>query len=157
MVDFEAGPAIAAGLVVGGVMVVLLYVGIAMMPRQMRMNLLLMLGSMTGRTDAYAYVIGLMMHAMLSAIFGLIHGAIFAAGDIEDGVLLWGALFGAAHARMTGTMLAMMPVMHPLMRDGRMEAPGLFALRLGGPTAMGFFMLHVVFGVVVADPYAAYL
>ena len=138
-------------------MVVLLYVGIAMMPRQMRMNLLLMLGSMTGRTDAYAYVIGLMMHAMLSAIFGLIHGAIFAAGDIEDGVLLWGALFGAAHARMTGTMLAMMPVMHPLMRDGRMEAPGLFALRLGGPTAMGFFMLHVVFGVVVAGPYAAYL
>ena len=157
MVDFEAGPAIAAGLVGGGVMVVLLYVGIAMMPRQMRMNLLLMLGSMTGRTDAYAYVIGLMMHAMLSAIFGLIHGAIFAAGDIEDGVLLWGALFGAAHARMTGTMLAMMPVMHPLMRDGRMEAPGLFALRLGGPTAMGFFMLHVVFGVVVAGPYAAYL
>ena len=138
-------------------MVVLLYVGIAMMPRQMRMNLLLMLGSMTGRTDAYAYAIGLMMHAMLSAIFGLIHGAIFAAGDIEDGVLLWGALFGAAHARMTGMMLAMMPVMHPLMRDGRMEAPGLFALRLGGPTAMGFFMLHVVFGVVVAGPYAAYL
>ena len=157
MVDFEAGPAIAAGLVGGGVMVVLLYVGIAMMPRQMRMNLLLMLGSMTGRTDAYAYAIGLMMHAMRSAIFGLIHGAIFAAGDIEDGVLLWGALFGAAHARMTGTMLAMMPVMHPLMRDGRMEAPGLFALRLGGPTAMGFFMLHVVFGVVVAGPYAAYL
>ncbi len=157
MVDFEFGAAILAGLVGGGVMVVLLYMGIAMMPRLMRMNLLLMLGSMSGRTDASAYVIGLMMHAMMSAVFGLVHGAIFAAGDIEDGVLLWGALFGAAHALMTGTMLAMMPLMHPLMRDGRMEAPGLLALRLGRPTAMGFFMLHVVFGVVVAGLYAAYL
>ena len=80
MVDFEVGAAILAGLVGGGVMVVLLYMGIAMMPQHMRMNLLLMLGSMSGRTDASAYVIGLMMHAMMSAVFGLVHGAIFAAG-----------------------------------------------------------------------------
>ncbi len=157
MVDFEVGAAILAGLGGGGVMVALLYMGIAMMPQHMRMNLLLMLGSMSGRTDASAYMIGLMMHAMMSAAFGLIHGAIFAAGDIEDSVLLWGALFGAGHALMTGAMLALVPLMHPLMRDGRMEAPGMFALRLGRPTAMGFFMLHIVFGVVVAGLYAAYL
>ncbi len=157
MVDFELGPAIAAGLVGGGVMIVMLYGGIAMMPDRMRMNLLLMLGGMMGMTGGGAYVVGLMMHAMTSAIFGVIHAAIFASGDIEDGVLLWGILFGAAHALVTGTMLAGMPMVHPLIRDGRMEAPGLLAIKLGQPTAMGFVMLHMVFGALVAVLYAAWI
>jgi len=45
VVDSDLGPAVG-----GGVMVVLLYMGIAMMPQQMRMNLLLMLGGMMGLT-----------------------------------------------------------------------------------------------------------
>ncbi len=157
MVDFELGPAVAAGLAGGGVMVVMLYGGIAMMPDRMRMNLLLLLGGMMGMTGGGAYVVGLMMHAMMSVIFGAIHAAIFASGDIEDDILLWGILFGAVHALVTGTMLAAMPMMHPLIRDGRMEAPGLLASKLGQPTAMGFAMLHMVFGALVAVLYAAWI
>lgn len=44
--SFDAGAAIGAGLIAGAVMSVLLYMGIAMMPRQMKMNLFLMLGTM---------------------------------------------------------------------------------------------------------------
>ena len=157
MVDFELGPAVASGLVGCGVMVAMLYGGIAMMPDRMRMNLLLMLGGMLGMTGGAAHVVGLMMHAMMSAIFGVIHAAIFASGDIEDGLLLWGILFGATHALITGTMLAGMPMMHPLMRDRRMEAPGLLASKLGRPTAIGFVMLHMLFGALVAVLYAAWI
>ncbi|MEE8421990.1 MAG: hypothetical protein V3S31_04345 [Dehalococcoidia bacterium] len=157
MVDLELGPAIGAGLVGGGVMIVLLYMGIAMMPRQMRMNLLLMLGGMVGHTGAAAYVAGLMMHAGMAIGFGVIHAALFAGGDIEDSILLWGLLFGAAHAVMAGAALAMVPAMHPLMRDGRMERPGAFALKLGAPTAIGFVMLHLIYGAVVAVLYDAFL
>lgn len=157
MVDFELGPAVAASLVGGGVMIIMLYGGIAMMPDRMRMNLLLMLGGMMGMTGGGAYLVGLMMHAMMSVIFGAIHAAVFASGDIEDGVLLWGVLFGAAHALVTGTMLAGMPMMHPLIRAGRMEAPGLLAIKLGGSTAMDFVMLHMVFGALVAVLYAAWI
>ncbi len=155
MVNFEIGSAIVAGLVGGGVMVVLLYAGIAMMPRQMRMNLLLLLGGMMGLTGGAAYVLGLMIHGVMSAVFGVVHAGVFAAGDIEDGVLAWGLLFGLAHAVAAGVALGMLPAVHPLIRARRMEAPGVLALRLGGPTAMGFVVLHLVFGALVALIYAA--
>jgi len=44
--SFDVGTAVGAGLIAGAVMSVLLYMGIAMMPRQMKMNLFLMLGTM---------------------------------------------------------------------------------------------------------------
>jgi hypothetical protein len=155
VVEFEVGTAIGAGLVGGIVMIVLLYGGIMMMPGQMRMNLLYMLGSMMGMRGGSAYIVGLGMHLMASIAFGIIHAAIFAAGDIEDGVLLWGAVFGLGHAVITGTMLTMMPVMHAEIQAGRLEAPGAFGISLGQPTAMGFVVLHVIFGAVVGVIYAA--
>ena len=42
--SFDVGAAVGAGLIVGAVMSVLLYMGIAMMPRQMKMNLFLIWG-----------------------------------------------------------------------------------------------------------------
>ena len=59
--DFDAGAAIVAGLIGGAAMGVLLYMGIAMMPRQMKMNLFLMLGTMVFRDKEKAYVAGAMM------------------------------------------------------------------------------------------------
>ena len=47
--SFETGPAIGAGIIGGGVMSMMVYMGIAMMPRQMKMNLFLMLGTMMVR------------------------------------------------------------------------------------------------------------
>ena len=43
--SFDVGAAVGAGLIAGAVMSVLLYMGIAMMPRQMKINLFLMLGT----------------------------------------------------------------------------------------------------------------
>ena len=43
---FDAVGAVVAGLIGGAVMSALLYMGIAVMPSQMRMNLFLMLGTM---------------------------------------------------------------------------------------------------------------
>ena len=73
--DFDVGGAIGAGLIAGAVMGVLLYMGIGMMPRQMKMNLFLMLGTMMVRDRSMAYVAGAMMHAVMSIVFGLIHVA----------------------------------------------------------------------------------
>lgn len=48
MVEFRLGAAAAAGLMGGGVMLVLLYSGIAMRPTRVRIDPLLMLGGMMG-------------------------------------------------------------------------------------------------------------
>jgi hypothetical protein len=156
MVDFELGPAIAAGLVGGGVMVLLLYAGRAMMPAQMRMDLLLLLGGMMGLRGPAGYASGLMMHGVSSAAFGVLHAAVFASADIDDAVLAWGIAFGAVHALATGMALGMMPAVHPEIRAGRLAAPGPFALSLGAPTALGFLVLHLVFGGLVGILYASW-
>ena len=155
--SFDAGAAIGAGLIGGAAMSVILYMGIAMMPNQMRMNLFLMLGTMMFRNRGMAYMTGGMMHAGMSIAFGLIHVALYTAFGLESALVAWGILFGFGHWLLTGMGLGMIPVIHPLMRGGEMAAPGLFALRYPSMTAMGYFMLHILFGVLVAVSYQAFV
>ncbi len=167
---FDGGAAVAAGLIGGAAMGVLLYMGIAMMPRQMKMNLFLMLGTMMARggTVAYAgggatfrgktvtYATGAMIHAGMSVVFGLIHVGFITAFGLETSLAAWGVLFGFVHWIVVGMGLGMMRLMHPLIRSGDMEAPGPFALGYPPMTAVGFFMLHILFGVVVGALYTAF-
>jgi hypothetical protein len=153
--DIDWGAAIGAGLIGGAVMSVLLYMGIAMMPRQMKMNLFLMLGTMAFNGGSTAYVAGVMVHAMMSVVFGVVHVALYDAFGLESALVAWGVLFGVAHWVFSGVGLAMVPAMHPAMRRGDMDAPGAFATGHPPMTAMGFFMLHVLFGIVVGASYTA--
>lgn len=68
----------------------------------------------------------------------------------------WGLLFGLAHWAVVGMALGMMPMMHRRIRDGEMEAPGFYALRYPPMTAIGFLMLHLIFGVIVGALYGAW-
>ncbi len=154
--EFEPGWAILAGLVGGAVMAVILYMGIAMMPQQMKMNLFMMLGSMMLPVGATAFVMGAMVHAGMSVVFGLIHGGVFAALDIDSAWAAWGLLFGVAHWAVVGMALGMMPMVHPRMRSGEIDEPGFYGLRYPPMTAMGFLMLHLVFGVIVGALYGAW-
>ncbi len=149
--------AIVGGLVGGGVMIALLYMGLLMMPAQMKMNLLLLIGTMVVPVGAAAYVVGLMGHAMMSVAFGIVHGGILEALDvISSGEGLWvGALLGLGHAAVVGVALGMMPMVHPRLRtasrqgEDLLDAPGFFGMNYPLPTVMGFLMLHVLFGVIV--------
>ena len=138
-----------AGLVAGGAMTAVLYMGIFMMPGQMKMNLLYMLGSMMFRERVMAYMSGAMMHAMLSITFALAHVGLYQAFDLDDDLALWGLAFGAVHWVIVGMMLGMMPMMHPRMKAGTLAAPGAFAMSYPMATAMGFLMLHLMYGVLV--------
>ena len=60
-------------------MIVPLYMGIATLPTQMRMNMLRLLGTMMGPDRAIAYVMGGMMHAAASIVFDLIHVGLYKA------------------------------------------------------------------------------
>ena len=154
--DFEPGWAILAGLIGGAVMAAILYMGIFMLPQQMKMNLFMMLGSMMLPVGVAAIVMGAMIHAVMSVVFGLIHGAVFSAADIDSAQAAWGLLFGLVHWAAVGMALGMLPLMHPRIRDGEIEAPGFYALSYPPMTAMGFLMLHLVFGVIVGALYGAW-
>ncbi len=154
--DFEAGWAILAGLIGGVAMAVILYMGIMMMPQQMKMNLFMMLGSMMLPVGAAAFVMGAMMHIGMSVVFGLIHGAVFATADISSSEAAWGLLFGLVHWAIVGMGLGMLPMMHPRIASGEVAAPGFYALRYPPMTAMGFLMLHLLFGLIVGVLYGAW-
>ena len=149
--DFPA--AIGAGLVGGGVMSAVLYMGIAMMPAQMKMNLFYLLGSMMLRKKVMVYMAGAMFHAVMSVAFALAHVGVYQAFGLDSNLLAWGVLFGFVHYMAVGMALGMMPIMHPRIRAGELQAPGAYALSYPRGTAMGFLMLHLLYGVLVGAFY----
>ena len=153
---YSVGAAIGAGLVGAGVMGAVLYMGITMMPRQMTMNLFYMLGTMMTRAKVAAYIVGAMMHVMMGIIFALIHTGVYQAFDLESNLAVWGLLFGFVHWLVVGMGMGMIGVMHPLMRSGEMQPPGLFVKNYPTMTVMGFLMLHLLFGLLVGVLYQAW-
>ena len=154
--EFEPGWAILAGLIGGAVMAAILYMGIALLPQHMKMNLFAMLGTMVLPAGAAAFLMGAMAHAVMSVGFGLIHGAVFAVADIDSSEAAWGLVFGLVHWAIVGMALGMLSLMHPRMRAGEMDSPGFYALSYPPMTAMGFLMLHLVFGVIVGALYGTW-
>ena len=157
--DYDVAAIIGAGLLAGLIMLVPLYMGRAMAPQQMRMDLLRLLGTMTPMRLAtpMAYMAGAMMHAGASVFFAFAHIGIFELTGVNNDLVAWGLLFGVFHWLIVGMALGMMPLMHPRIADGELENPGPFALAMGPMTAMGFLMLHLLFGVVLAALYEAFI
>ena len=81
-------------------MTAMLYPGMAMMPRQMPMNILYMLGSMMSRNKMMAYTAGTMMHAMMGIVLAIAHVGAFIALDLTSALIAWGVLFGFVHYLM---------------------------------------------------------
>ncbi len=155
--DFSAGAAIGGGLVATAVMTAMLYMGIALMPRWMTMNLLYMLGTMMTRGTTTAYLVGAMMHGSMGVVFALAHVGVYQVFGLESGLLGWGILFGFLHWIGFGVGLGMVGTVHPLMRTGQLAAPGAFALNYPAATAAGALMLHLVYGALVGVLYAAWV
>ena len=114
----NAGSAVLGGLIGGAAMVAVLYPMIWMLPRQMKMDFLKIVGTMVVPGGPAAYAAGLMIHGMMSAAFGLVHGGVLTGLNVESAGAGAGAgaLIGLAHAAIAGTMLGVMPLMHPRMR-----------------------------------------
>lgn len=157
---FSAGWAVLAGLAGGVAFLMVVYMGFAV--GMTRMNFLEVLGTMfvPDGSKNTAYGVGLGVHLMMSAAFGLAHaGLLQAIGVTTVGQAAgWDLLIGAGHGLV---ILAMMPValelMHPLVRKHAMDSPGIALTGFGSGTPIGSLMAHVVFGVVTGAIYAAAL
>ena len=154
--DYSAGAAIGAGVLAAAIMGVMLYMGIAIAPRQMTMNLFYMLGTMVTRNVVLAYMAGAMAHIVMGLVFALIHTGIYQATDIESNLAAWGLLFGFVHWLVVGVGMGMIGAMHPLMRRGELAAPVVFVRNYPTMTVMGFLMLHLVYGLLVGVFYEAW-
>jgi len=155
--DYDIVAAVVASLVATGVMTAMMYMGRAMMPAQMPMNILYMMGSMLSRSSGPLYLMGFMMHFGMGVIFAIVHTSLYQAFGLESELLVWGLLFGAVHWVVASMGMGMMGAMHPRIRDGELAAPGAFLKTYPMMSVVGFFMLHLIFGLIVGSVYEALL
>ncbi len=154
--NYSAGWAIFGGAAGALAMLVVIYGGRAM--GMTKMDLLRTLGTMVqpkGNTNV-VYGTGLMMHLMMGAAFGLVHAGLLHAFDPTSGGAAFGLgiLLGAVHGMMvTGGMPMMLKMVHPLVKDGTIDDPGVAMTGFGRMTPMGMVMAHVVYGIVIGAIY----
>jgi hypothetical protein len=121
-------------------MLIQIYLRRMMMPEQMKM-----LGTMMMPAGGMTYGIGLMIHAVMSIVFASAHAAFYMWLDIDRSFAI-GIVFGLVHFIGTGMFLGILSSsLHRGIRDGAVEAPRFFALKLGGANAMGV-LVHIIFG-----------
>lgn len=156
--NYSVGWALLAGVIGAMAMLPVIYGGLAM--GMTKMDLLRTLGSMVQPkgSDAIIYGVGLMMHAMMGAAFGLVHAGLLHAFDPSSvgAATGLGILIGAVHGVIvTGAMPVMLTMGHPLVKDGTITAPGPAMTGFGKMTPMGLIVAHVAYGLVTGAIYVA--
>ncbi|MDF1501268.1 MAG: hypothetical protein P1P76_12445 [Anaerolineales bacterium] len=135
---------IIAGLVGTLLMTLLMYMAPSMgMPK---MDIIGMLGTMFTSGERAARALGTVMHFMMGAVFGIAYAFLWNVG-VGSPTWVWGLIFGAGHTVVALLTMPLMMGMHP--RPPEMES---------GPRMMlGSLMGHLVFGLVVALVYQAFI
>lgn len=150
----KAGKAFVAGVVGGLVMSVIMLIAREMMGMEVRLELLL--GTMFMEPGTAAWIVGLVMHLMISGLIALAYAWGFENVTHEAGAAK-GALLSVVHILIAGVFMgAVLPVMHPLVPE-QMPEPGYFMANLGALGIMAFVMLHVIFGAIVGAMYGPVL
>lgn len=142
--------AVIAGVVASLVFSMILAVAPRMgMPK---MDIVGLLGSMFGKPNQ---ALGWMMHLMMGIVFALIYAFLWSNG-IGAATWVGGLIFGAIHWLIVGVVMGMIPMMHVGIKNGVVQAPGMWMTNNGGLMAfIGGLVGHMIFGIVIALVYAA--
>ena len=140
--------AVIAGI--AGTIAISMVMGLAPMMGMPKMDIVDMLSTMFGKPNK---VLGWMMHLMMGVVFALIYAFLWSRG-LGSSNWLFGLIFGAVHWLIVGVIMAMIPIMHVGIKNGDVEAPGMWMTNQGGILAfVGGLMGHMVFGLVVTLVY----
>ncbi len=122
--NYDAGSAIVAGLIGGIAFLIVVYMGLGV--GMTRMNFLHMLGSMVAPRSprSSTYAIGLVVHLMMSAVFGLVHAGLLTAIGVSSvgSAAAWDLLIGAVHGVAVLMVLLVVPIVALNIRRFRAEA-----------------------------------
>ena len=143
---------ILAAIIAGIVGTAALSMVMAMAPKMgmPKMDIVGMLGTMFGKFNS---TLGWMMHFVNGIIFAIIYAFLWNSG-IGSATLVGGLIFGAVHWLITGMIMGMVPMMHVGVKNGDVEAPGMWMTKQGGMMAfVGGLIGHLIFGLVVVLVY----
>ncbi len=145
----RAGLAFTAGVIGGAVMIGL--VAIARAAGVTDLNLGILWGSIfTQNTSSGTWVLGFILHLIVSGLIALIYAAVFEA--IRGSNWFTGLVGGAIHAVIGGLLFSVLPAIHPAIPD-IIRDPGAFAVNYGSGTAALFIIGHLIYGMIVGGMY----
>jgi len=115
------------------------------------LNLGILWGSIfTQNTSSGTWVLGSIIHLIVSGLIALIYAAVFEA--IRGSNWFTGLIGGAVHAVIGGLLLSALPAIHPAIPDV-IRDPGAFAINYGFATAALFVIGHLIYGIIVGGMY----
>lgn len=156
--SFSPGAAIVSGLIGAVSMLAIIYAGRA--AGMTSMDLLRTLGTMVAPASrgSTVWLIGLGLHLMMGAVFGLVHvGLLHGFDPSSSASAAWlGLVLGAIHGMVVVMVMPVLLTMaHPLVRTRDVPDPGLVMNGFGRLTPVGMVMAHAAFGIVVGAVYVA--
>lgn len=156
---FAVGPALLAGLAGTVAMTLVMIAGqsAGLGNRDLR----LIVGGMTTGDKSRAHLLGMVIHVVMGTVFfGLLYAALFTWLDTAGA--LAGAVIGVIHGLVVGAVV--MPVMgavHPRMRASRdgftLPAPGVMGTGYGRGSPVSIVAAHLLYGLVAALVYNAFV
>jgi len=135
-----------AGMV--GAVLITIMLSIAIVSGFRVMDFSMMWGTLIGLPIGWpAWMVGFVIHLLVGGVFALIYAALFKV--FSGAGALRGGLIGIGHALITGLLIALLPLVHPLMNTGRMSSPRPYFGSHGMPGVLFYFALHIVYGTTV--------
>jgi len=143
--------AFLAGIAGAAVMTIILSVAIAAGFRVLDFSM--MWGTLTGLPiGVEAWLAGFSIQLVVGGLFALIYALVFnifyGAGALRGGGI------GILHALITGIFLPLLPLVHPLMNNGRMQIPGAYFSGHSIAGVLFYFGMHIAYGVTVGWIYS---
>lgn len=109
-------------------------------------NVEMIWGTMFLPNSGGAWLLGLIIHLMVSGIAGLIYAAAFEFITYRASAAL-GAAFSLVHSVIAGVSIGMLPAIHPRIPEA-VPAPGVFMSAMGLTGVVGLFVLHAIYGAI---------
>jgi hypothetical protein len=148
----SVGKAFGAGMIGGVAMAILMWMARAL-TAGMSMDLSMVLGTMFLPAGAAAWVLGSIMHLVVSGLIALVYAWGFEHVTHRAGALV-GLAFSVIHSIGTGVFTGLVPMLHPRIPEA-MPAPGYFLLRMGVMGVTALFAVHFVYGAIVGAVYGS--
>lgn len=145
----RTGQAFVAGVVGGVTMTVLQWLVRTFMG--MTVNIEMIWGTMFLPNSGGAWLLGFVIHLLVSGVIGLIYALAFELVTHRAGAGL-GAGFSLVHSVFAGLFMGVLPAMHPRIPEA-VPAPGFFMSAMGVVGIVVLLLIHAAYGAVVGALY----
>ena len=152
--SLDIGTAAVAGLIAGGIALVIVFGMLATNPRTFPFNPLYLAGSAVTIETLPAYAIGLTTWLSVSVVYSVFIAAVMNGFEVTGHEYAWGAATGAVLAVITGTSISYARSISRSVRSGLVGEPGPFLVSYGLRSAAQLVAIHILFGAITSQIYS---